>query len=144
MCVCVCVLQRMLNEFLGLRNPHKDRLCTIKKLDGMNKRDQVLCKLRRSHAQIDFLFFFFFKKSIYKLQLTLVNTLVIYKVEAFGFVFYLKMQEKIKSSSNNQGLMTQSCIYRRINTHIQEIFIESLPLFLSLGKQQLIGKIRIP
>lgn len=28
------------------------------------------------------------------MQLALVNTLVIYKVGAFGFVFYLEMQEK--------------------------------------------------
>lgn len=33
--------------------------------------------------------------SIYKLQLTLVNTLVIYKAGASGFVFFLEMQEKI-------------------------------------------------
>ena len=57
MCVCVCVcvcalptcvLQRMLNAWLALRNPHKDRLCTIKKLDDMSKRDQMLCNTKEN------------------------------------------------------------------------------------------------
>lgn len=48
--VCVCFCQRTLNALLGLRNPYKERLCTIKKLEGMDKRDQMLCNNTKEHA----------------------------------------------------------------------------------------------
>lgn len=36
--VCVCFCQRTLNALLGLRNPYKERLCTIKKIGGHGQK----------------------------------------------------------------------------------------------------------
>lgn len=52
---CVCFPQRMLNALLCLRNPHKDRLYTIKKLEGMDKEVKCYAIPRRTHAQVGFL-----------------------------------------------------------------------------------------
>lgn len=64
-----------------------------KKLEGIDKRDQMLCSTEENTCPGWLLI----KGGggIYNSQLALVNTLVIYKVKAFGVLFSLEAGEKI-------------------------------------------------
>lgn len=54
--VCVCFRQRMLNALLGLRNPYKERLCTLKKnWRAWTKEIKCYAIPRNMHAQAGFL-----------------------------------------------------------------------------------------
>ena len=130
-CVCICVCMQASENVEGITEPQESSLSQIvnyKKWMHDREGSGAVQHLRRTQAQTDsyktlLLLLSCFssvrlcaKRGVCKLQLALVNTLVIYKVGSFGFVFQLKMKEKIESffMKNQEVLKTKSFVYSRV------------------------------